>query len=597
MIILLIFSLLFLKSLSYVSLSKHLLNTVNEISTGVDKIPSYEIYKQQLDHFNNDSQLFDQRFLVNDQYYNGSHIMILYIGGEVPLPQSILNHQIQVEFAQASGALLVALEHRYYGESVPFNYVLSVENLKYLSSAQALDDLRVFAKYIIEERCSALDIRRIVCVGGSYPGALSAWFRSLYPHVVEAALSSSAPIFAKEDFYEYDEATRAGLRDDKCASAIQSAVAEIDADLDSGGEARYLEILDELNCTGIADQNDFRYVLADAVAFAVQFNREGGTDAEQTRKDLCAIMDSDPEGENPYEKLLFHFFVEFLGNMSTACTDFSWTREKLSRVNGTSTEGDRQWYWQSCKEFGYFQTAPANDSLRSPHIDIAYHHGLCAFLFGEENSVPDVAGTNMRYGGSTPRGSNIAFTNGELDPWKMLGIYNLQPVNGSAASGAPQSPTQGRLGVSPVNDSDRHVERQNWNVYVIANGSHCNDFVTEGNISDSARAVQALLVDSYLSWLGYLRPANGLVDYDDPIAEKTTKEKAKEFFSPFTIAAISVFGCGVIVAIVTVVTYCYLAPQKARRNVKKVRGGGGGGKKKDIDENIQRAPLIEERKE
>jgi len=41
---------------------------------------------------------------------------------------------------------VVSLEHRYYGKSTPFD-TFSTENLKYLSSKQALFDLAVFRQY------------------------------------------------------------------------------------------------------------------------------------------------------------------------------------------------------------------------------------------------------------------------------------------------------------------------------------------------------------------------------------------------------------------------------------------------------------------
>jgi len=44
-----------------------------------------------------------------------------------------------------------------------------------------------------------------IVVGGSYPGALSAWFRYKYPHLVIGSLASSAVILAIEDFKDFDE--------------------------------------------------------------------------------------------------------------------------------------------------------------------------------------------------------------------------------------------------------------------------------------------------------------------------------------------------------------------------------------------------------
>lgn len=68
-------------------------------------------------------------------------------------------------------ALLMVLEHRYYGESQLFDNWDS-ENFKYLSSEQALSDLAMFIQSFNLDKQ-----RKWVVVGGSYPGALSAWFR------------------------------------------------------------------------------------------------------------------------------------------------------------------------------------------------------------------------------------------------------------------------------------------------------------------------------------------------------------------------------------------------------------------------------------
>jgi len=48
--------------------------------------------------------------------------------------------------AKKFGAAIVSVEHRYYGKSSPFDS-LETQNLKYLSSKQALFDLAVFRQY------------------------------------------------------------------------------------------------------------------------------------------------------------------------------------------------------------------------------------------------------------------------------------------------------------------------------------------------------------------------------------------------------------------------------------------------------------------
>jgi pimeloyl-ACP methyl ester carboxylesterase len=97
------------------------------------------------------------------------------------------------------------LEHRFYGDSQPMPD-WSADSLKYLNSTQALADINNFinttdaaivAKYGGQPR-------NWVTIGGSYPGALSAWFKNQYPDTAKVAWSSSGVILPIRNFVDFD---------------------------------------------------------------------------------------------------------------------------------------------------------------------------------------------------------------------------------------------------------------------------------------------------------------------------------------------------------------------------------------------------------
>lgn len=76
---------------------------------------------------------------------------------------------------------------------------LSVKNLMYLSSEQALADLAYFITSVNVAYKFPSDTKWIV-FGGSYGGSLAAWMRAKYPHLVHGAVSASGPLLALIDF-------------------------------------------------------------------------------------------------------------------------------------------------------------------------------------------------------------------------------------------------------------------------------------------------------------------------------------------------------------------------------------------------------------
>jgi len=97
-----------------------------------------------IDHFNyQDNRTYLQRFWKNDKYFDEEKgNVFLYTCGEYTC--SIRSDRLYPYMVGAKkGALLLALEHRFYGKSQPFND-WNTENFRYLSSEQALADIAGF---------------------------------------------------------------------------------------------------------------------------------------------------------------------------------------------------------------------------------------------------------------------------------------------------------------------------------------------------------------------------------------------------------------------------------------------------------------------
>ena len=108
------------------------------------------------------------------------------------------------DIAPQYGALLIFVEHRYYGSSFPFGSAEAAygnsTSLQYLTSEQAIADYVQFLDWfksdpatLCQGQCGA-DLP-VIGFGGSYGAMLAAWQRIKYPWSLQGAIAASAPIW------------------------------------------------------------------------------------------------------------------------------------------------------------------------------------------------------------------------------------------------------------------------------------------------------------------------------------------------------------------------------------------------------------------
>ena len=96
------------------------------------------------------SPLWNQRYWVNMEHYQEGGPAFIHIGGEAEARPTWLEFGLWHTLAEQHNAALFILEHRYYGKSEPTSD-MSTENMKYLSSRQALEDLGRFCQVSCQE--------------------------------------------------------------------------------------------------------------------------------------------------------------------------------------------------------------------------------------------------------------------------------------------------------------------------------------------------------------------------------------------------------------------------------------------------------------
>ncbi|RDX77842.1 putative serine protease EDA2 [Mucuna pruriens] len=307
-------------------------------------------FNQTLDHFSPyDHRRFQQRYYEFLDYFRiPDGPIFLVIGGEGPC-NGIANDYIGV-LAKKFGAALVSLEHRYYGKSSPFNS-LETKNLKYLSSKQALFDLAVFRQYYQNSLNAKLNRTKIenpwFVFGGSYSGALSAWFRLKFPHLTCGSLASSAVVLAVYNYTEYDQqiGESAGA---ECKAVLQETTHLIEQKLATNGK----ELKSSFNADDLKLDGDFMYLVADAAAAAFQYGNP-----DKVCKPMVEAKKAGEDLVDAYAKYTKEYYIGTFGvNVLT------YDQEYLKKTAINEDSSTRLWWFQVCTEVAYFQVAPSNDN-------------------------------------------------------------------------------------------------------------------------------------------------------------------------------------------------------------------------------------------
>ncbi|KAF2138273.1 uncharacterized protein K452DRAFT_234548 [Aplosporella prunicola CBS 121167] len=493
-----------------------------------------EYVELPLDHFGTGHRTFKNRFWVAESGYKGAgHPVFIYDAGESSAGTSAhfrLHNKLSFfkQLVDSFGGIGIVWEHRYYGESspVPIDKHTPLREFKYLTSAQALADVPVFAWNFSRENFPEIDLTPAstpwIFVGGSYPGMRAAFMRETYPETIFASYASSAPVEARTNMSVYFEPVYRGLNAygfGNCTKDIHAAILYMDNIM--ANESASKKLKEQFLGHGAGDNSNgvFAEVLESIFYTWQAYGVEGGLIG---LRNFCDWLETD-ETEKPGGKTAgakgwastegpqyvvdkWARYPNFVTLVNAAFgTDCEGPTKRTSRhgdcslAKQTSIPASISWLWQSCTEWGFLQSANIGDTqIVSRWNSLEYQRSICDRQFPDASPVlpqwPQDVETNNDFGGWDIRPSNTFWSGGEFDPWRTL-----SPL--SSEDWAPQVDLLNYIPACNVSMAKSEIFG-----YVIPNAQHCYDFQTAFADGEKSRNIFTRALEK---WLKCFKSANG----------------------------------------------------------------------------------------
>ncbi|XP_057955097.1 uncharacterized protein LOC131149058 [Malania oleifera] len=390
-------------------------------------------YNQTLDHFNYNPEsytTFPQKYRMSTEYWGGAKAnapIFVYFGEEAPLDKDIPIIGFLSDNARYFQALIVYIEHRFYGESKHLKLIEDVlKNATirgYFNSAQAIADYAEVLTYL-KETLNAKN-SPIIVIGGSYGGMLASWFRLKYPHIALGALASSAPILYFDDITPpngYDSIVTKAFKEasESCYETIRASWTQIKQIGSTPDGLSFLTRKFRI-CSPLNDTSELIDYMVDIYETAAQYNRPPSYPLSR----ICSGINGGSQQADILSRIVAGL-VAYNGNRSC--------------YNTTSppSETSSGWQWQTCSEMVMpTDIATEKDSMLYPPtpFNLSSFIQQCKNVYGVS---PRPNWVTSYYGGHDIKlvlqrfGSNIIFSNGLRDPYSIGGV--LQNISDSVVA-------------------------------------------------------------------------------------------------------------------------------------------------------------------
>ncbi|KAG5559539.1 hypothetical protein RHGRI_009164 [Rhododendron griersonianum] len=389
-------------------------------------------FPQLLDHFTfqpQSSKIFYQKYLVNNRYWRQGGPIFVYTGNEGNIEWFAANTGFMLDIAPKFNALLVFIEHRFYGESMPFgkDSYKSAETLGYLNSQQALADFAVLIRSLKKNHSS--EASPVVVFGGSYGGSKLRNSPFVHTQFLDASLNCY-------------EVIKGSWQELEALSAQKEGLAELSKNFRT---CKFTRIISP-SFRNLQSMYSVRNWLWEAFVYTAMVNYP--TEANFMMplpaypvQEMCKIIDGISPGATKLSKAFAAASLYYNYSRSEKCFDVE---------NGTDAHGLHGWGWQACTEMVMPMTC-SNESMFPPSsYDYKEFAEDCRTKYGV---TPRPHWITTEYGGYRIEqvlkrsGGNIIFSNGMQDPWSRGGGSPCGfPVNNERRSGVAGSAEETRSG-------------------------------------------------------------------------------------------------------------------------------------------------------
>ncbi|CAH1109178.1 unnamed protein product [Psylliodes chrysocephalus] len=389
-----------------------------------------------LDHFTAIAapKFFKLRYLINAKYHVKGGPVFVYTGNEGDISIFAQNTGFMFDIAPVFNALLVFIEHRYYGQSLPFGNgsFSTTENMRYLTTTQALADFAFVIEYLKKsffENVISYDTHPFVAFGGSYGGMLAAWLRMKYPYSVIGSISSSAPVFyfpgmtSCDQFYEKVTTVFEKYGREQCVKTIKLAWDVIINLSKTKLGMDFISTTWKL-CRKLKGPEDVEILLnwlSNIYVNLAMVNYHYPTD-------LYAPLPAYPV-KVFCDKITTSYFndtkglIEHFSHALEIYTNYTGKRV-CNNINSTFEEyAELAWDYQRCTELVMPICSTDADMFITKPWDYEKYSYDCYKKYGVKSLPPDWA--ILAYGGKNLKYySNMIFSNGMMDPYSCGGVFH-----------------------------------------------------------------------------------------------------------------------------------------------------------------------------